>query len=137
MSGRYTYSGRYVNWISIICPVGTFIPVGTTIQDLRVQGYNQHKEGPFFGGEGGVTSTRVEALTWNSAGGALIPIISEVGGQFALFIEASLHIVKDKGTCGWGVLTHIDGVGECAYYLVWYTDLGIRGVFQHLTSLLF
>ena len=36
VSGRYTYSGRYVNWISIICPVGTFIPVGTTIQDLRV-----------------------------------------------------------------------------------------------------
>ena len=27
---------EYVNWISIICPVGTFIPVGTTIQDLRV-----------------------------------------------------------------------------------------------------
>ena len=39
VSGRYTYSGRYVNWISIICPVGTFIPVGTTIQDLRVQLY--------------------------------------------------------------------------------------------------
>ena len=42
VSGRYTYSGRYVNWISIICPVGTFIPVGTTIQDLRVAVKKQH-----------------------------------------------------------------------------------------------
>ena len=40
VSGRYTYSGRYVNWISIICPVGTFIPVGTTIQDLRVSAFH-------------------------------------------------------------------------------------------------
>ena len=42
VSGRYTYSGRYVNWISIICPVGTFIPVGTTIQDLRVGNRPKH-----------------------------------------------------------------------------------------------
>ena len=44
------------------------------------------------------------------------------------------RLFRDGGTCGWG------GGGYTllyVYYLVWYTDLGGRGVFRRLTSLLF
>ena len=89
----------------------------------------------------------VGALT--SAWGKIAPIISEVRGEFVLFIEASKQSFEGWGHsppfvgCGWGGgggITYNDGVGGThlrgIYYLVPYIDLGDRWVFRYLASLL-
>ena len=80
--------------------------------------------------------------------GELAAIILEIRGEFVLFIEAAKHIFEGWGGGGTYLAQRggehsprINGVGSThlryIYYLVPYTDLGSRGVFQYLTLLLF